>query len=278
MSGKKVQRKVKISKALFVGLGLIALSILGFGLFWILSDKTDAEMSGYTAITNEEELRNQLDNDPAICKLINMTVTGDIIADSSGMLKDDYIVLRYRKEEYIEREVRSKDSDGNDDSYTVYEWEDIDCEWKDNTADKIVLFDDIVIEPGEYYYNMFFLGDLSEKVKDEFANKDFVYMDYYPNGDGYTVGNIRYSFAGIPVNSNVAFMAKVGDGKIVPVGYKDDVPIIYLNGREEDLSNEMSGEGQGILAALIILVTVPLGIVLIIVGIVRSIKKFLGKD
>lgn len=274
MSGKKSKNKFKISKAVYVGVGLIVLGIIGFAVFTVLSDKTSSEMAGYKAVTSEAMLREQLQSKPAVCKLTDMVLTGDTCNDESGILSGDYIAIRYIKNVYDYDEVYSEDT--NDYDY-IYKWKDAACEWENQKADKLVLFGDIKVEKCDYEVSMYGLSELDSKVNKDYA--ELISNDYYyPDGVSETLGNVRYSFNALPVNSKVAFMATVGNGKVVPVGYKDNAPIFYANGTEEDLSYEMGGEGQGALGAFILFVAIPGGIILIIVGIVRSIKKSLGKD
>lgn len=273
MSTEKEKKNLKVSRTLFWGLGLLVVSIVGFLAFCVLLEKTQKKLDDYELISNEEALKEALDGKPTMYKLTNMLVTGENCEDALGIINKDYAYISYRKQEY--KEVVD-DSDTDDITYHN-EWDDTYCEYNFVTPEKLVLFGNIEIEPCTYTMSVDDINELKHKVKDEYVEKIEEISEYeayyYPNGKGNNIGNVRYLLKGLPVNTEVAFMATVGDGKIELAGYKENVPELIQNGTEDDLLYEMMDESSGLLAAIISFITTPGAIIMIIVGIVRTIKK-----
>ena len=204
-------------------------------------------------ITSEEELCAALDGEKQTYCLTNMIISGTPAEDPFELLKDDYLYIQYVKE------ICEKNTDAKIDAEYVWEYSTTDAAEATYASD-IVLFDQYEVTMGEFLAVMNASDIQPEYVYEEYA--EAVEGSYYPNQKGDYQGNIRYTIAALPMNSEVAMYAVVGEGEIVPQYNKDERCCIVVENTIEAL-RAYYGDDAGVTRILIgFMFVVPMGLLL----------------
>lgn len=210
-------------------------------------------------ITNEEELSAALEGPKQTYCLTNMVVSGTAAEDPFEILTDEYLYIQYIKE------VCEQDDTGKN-----FKWEYSANDVVEGTyASEVMLFDEYEATVDSFMAVMNAVEFEPEWVKEEYA--ELIDGAYYPKQIGDYPGNTRYTIAALPMESEVAMYATVGEGQIVLEYNKDKRCCMVQNGTAEDL-RAYYGDESGVIRILIGLMFItPMGLLLLAAVIIFTI-------
>lgn len=232
-----------------IGVTVIGAAVTASGIY--STNQAKERFMEIPQITNEEELRTALDGEKQIYCMTNMVVSGTAAADPLDILNDEYLYIQYIKE------ICEQDDTGKNFSWK-YSTNDVP---EGTYASEVLLFDEyeVTAEPFMVVMNAESLED--EQVKEEY--KELTDGSYYPKQIGDYPGNIRYTVAAFPMDSEAAMYATVGEGQIILEYNRDEKRCMVHNGTVEDL-RAYYGDDTGVVRILIgFMFIVPMGLLLL---------------
>ena len=256
---KKLNGFIKLS-----GL-LILVSVVLMAVSMYVSDTTAAQLSKLTTLTDQAMLQAAMEQSPQQYIVMNAPLTGDACQDPLGILADEYVYLNCWSHAYT---YRSRQSDPE-----IYDTSWDPKESKVSASKYLYIYGDIPLEHASYDPYCDYVNLSAGTVKAEYAEHiavDSSISYYYPGTKENIRYNVRYAYKGIKQGHKVAFLAMVGDGKVILSSLKGEAPY-PITGYNDMNSVEFSQDERAGAFSLVGLVLLGLGLFLAICGVIDMI-------